>query len=126
LHRLARRRRKRHPHLHEQFHYCGGPGLGLAAKLTKNLILSNIMQAINEGLVGSAKAGVGPELMLEILNNSAARCGLIAFKAPAVSSRDFSTNFSLKWMQKDIRLAPDSGKELADVSGRRRKGPGGR
>jgi 3-hydroxyisobutyrate dehydrogenase/2-hydroxy-3-oxopropionate reductase len=98
--------------LGKQFYYCGGPGLGLDAKLTQNLILSNIMQAFNEGLVLSTKAGVDPELMLEILNNSAARCGLIAFKAPAVFDRDFSTNFSLKWMHKDICLALDSGKEL--------------
>ena len=45
--------------------------------------------------------------MLDILNNSAARSGLIAAKAPAVFKRDFSTNFSVKWLSKDIRLAVD-------------------
>jgi len=68
----------------KQLYYCGGPGLGLHAKLTQNLILSNLLQAFNEGLVLSTKAGVKPELMLEILNNSAARSGLISFKAPYV------------------------------------------
>jgi len=55
-------------------------------------------------LVLSTKAGVDPELMLEILNNSAARSGLIAFKAPYVFKRDFTTNFSTRWMHKDIGL----------------------
>jgi 3-hydroxyisobutyrate dehydrogenase/2-hydroxy-3-oxopropionate reductase len=32
-----------------QFYYCGGPGMGLQAKLTQNLILSNILMAFNEG-----------------------------------------------------------------------------
>jgi 3-hydroxyisobutyrate dehydrogenase-like beta-hydroxyacid dehydrogenase len=96
----------------KQFYYCGGPGLGLHAKLTQNLILSNIMQAFNEGMVLSTKAGVPPELMLEILNNSAAKSGLISFKAPYVLRRDFSTNFSTKWMHKDISLALESADEL--------------
>ena len=92
--------------------YCGGPGLGLHAKLTQNLVLSNLLNAFNEGLVLSTKAGVDPDLMLEILDNSAAKSGLISFKAPFVFRRDFSTNFSVKWMHKDIGLMLDSAAEL--------------
>jgi 3-hydroxyisobutyrate dehydrogenase-like beta-hydroxyacid dehydrogenase len=96
----------------KQFYFCGGPGMGLQAKLTQNLILSNLMQAFNEGMVLSTKGGIDPELMLEVLNNSAAKSGLIAFKAPYVFKRDFTTNFSTKWMHKDIGLALDSAQEL--------------
>ncbi len=96
----------------KQLYYCGGPGMGLHAKLTQNLILSNLLQAINEGLVLSTKAGVDPELMLEILNNSAAKSGLLAFKAPFIFDRNFITNFSVKWMHKDIALMLDSANEL--------------
>jgi len=96
----------------KRLYYCGGPGLGLHAKLTQNLILSNLLQAFNEGLVLSTKAGIDPELMLDILDNSAAKSGLIAFKAPYVFRRDFSTNFSVKWMHKDIGLMLDSAQEL--------------
>ncbi len=96
----------------KQLYYCGGPGLGLHAKLTQNLILSNLLQAFNEGLVLSTKAGVDPMQMLDILNNSAARSGLIAFKAPYVFKRDFSTNFSVKWMHKDIGLMLESAEKL--------------
>ncbi len=95
-----------------QIYYCGGPGMGLNAKLTQNLILSNLLQAFNEGMVLSTKAGVNPELMLDILNNSAARSGLIAFKAPYVFDRNFETNFSVRWMHKDVGLALESGKDL--------------
>jgi 3-hydroxyisobutyrate dehydrogenase-like beta-hydroxyacid dehydrogenase len=95
----------------KQFYYCGESGAGLEAKLTQNLILSNMMQAFNEGIVLSTKAGVDPELMLEILNNSAAKSGLISYKAPFVFKRDFTTNFSTKWMHKDIGLALDSAQE---------------
>ncbi len=93
-------------------YYCGPHGMGMHAKLTQNLILSNLLQAFNEGLVLSTKAGVDPKLMLEILDNSAAKSGLIAFKAPYVFRRDFSTNFSVKWMHKDIGLMLESANEL--------------
>jgi len=96
----------------KKIYYCGPAGMGLNAKLTQNLILSNILGAFNEGLVLSTKAGVAPELMLDILANSAAKSGLIEYKAPFVLRRDFSTNFSTKWMHKDIGLMLDSAAEL--------------
>ncbi|MGH9661671.1 MAG: NAD(P)-dependent oxidoreductase, partial [Bryobacteraceae bacterium] len=96
----------------KRLYYCGGPGMGLHAKLTQNLILCNILQAFNEGLVLSTKAGVEPQLMLDILTNSAAKSGLIEFKAPYVFDRNFTPNFSVKWMHKDIGLMLESGQEL--------------
>jgi 3-hydroxyisobutyrate dehydrogenase-like beta-hydroxyacid dehydrogenase len=96
----------------KQLFYCGANGLGSHAKLTQNLILSSILQAFSEGIVLSTKAGVDPQLMLEILDKSAARSGLISFKAPFVLDRDFRTHFSVKWMHKDIGLALDSAEEL--------------
>jgi 3-hydroxyisobutyrate dehydrogenase-like beta-hydroxyacid dehydrogenase len=96
----------------KNLYYCGESGMGLRAKLTQNLILGNLLQAFNEGLVLSTRAGVDPELMLDILTNSAARSAFISAKAPMVFKRDFSTNFSLKWLEKDIGLAVDLGSEL--------------
>jgi 3-hydroxyisobutyrate dehydrogenase/2-hydroxy-3-oxopropionate reductase len=96
----------------KRLYYCGGPGMGLQAKLSQNLLLSNIMIAFNESIVLSTKGGIDPQLMLEILTNSAAKCGLVDFKAPYIFSRNFSTNFSVKWMHKDIGLVMESGREL--------------
>jgi 3-hydroxyisobutyrate dehydrogenase/2-hydroxy-3-oxopropionate reductase len=96
----------------KRLYYCGGPGMGLQAKLTQNLILCNLLMAFNEGMVLATKGGVDPNLMLEILDNSAARSGLISYKAPFVLARDFTPNFSTKWMHKDIGLMLESGQEL--------------
>ena len=75
------------------FYYCGAAGQGLQAKLTQNLVLANIMQAFAEGMVLAAKGGIAPQLMLEILDNSAAKSGLISFKAPYILARDFRDQF---------------------------------
>lgn len=96
----------------KRLYYCGGAGMGLQAKLSQNLILSNILMAFNEGMVLATKGGVDPKLMLDILDNSAAKSGLISYKAPFVFRRDFHANFSVKWMDKDIGLMLESGKEL--------------
>lgn len=96
----------------KQLYYCGTQGMGLHAKLSQNLILSNMLQAINEGLVLASKAGVDPELMFDILQNSAAKSGLLSFKGPFIFDRNFVTNFSVKWMHKDIGLMLESAEEL--------------
>jgi 3-hydroxyisobutyrate dehydrogenase-like beta-hydroxyacid dehydrogenase len=96
----------------KQLYYCEDIGMGLHAKLSQNMILGNLLQAFNESLVLSTKAGVDPELMLDILNNSAARSGLISLKAPLVFARDFATNFSVKWLEKDMELMLESAAEF--------------
>jgi 3-hydroxyisobutyrate dehydrogenase/2-hydroxy-3-oxopropionate reductase len=96
----------------KRFYYCGRPGMGLHAKLSQNLILSNLLQGFNEGMVLAAKAGVDLDLMLDILNNSAAKSGLVSAKAPQVLRRAFDPAFSVKWMHKDIGLMLESANEL--------------
>jgi len=96
----------------KRLYHCGGAGMGLEAKLTQNLVLANLMQAFAEGLVLATKNAVSPQLMLDILDNSAAKSALISAKAPFILKRDFGTNFSTKWMHKDIGLALESAKGL--------------
>jgi 3-hydroxyisobutyrate dehydrogenase-like beta-hydroxyacid dehydrogenase len=96
----------------KQFYYGGDSGQGLHAKLSQNMILGNLLQAFNESIVLSTKAGVPPELMLEIIDNSAAKSGLVSLKAPLVFKRDFGPRFSVKWLEKDMQLMLDSAAEL--------------
>jgi 3-hydroxyisobutyrate dehydrogenase-like beta-hydroxyacid dehydrogenase len=96
----------------KKFYYCGEAGLGLQAKLTQNLILANVMQAFNEGIVLAAKGGIDPGTMYDILDNSAAKSGLINAKAPKIFRRDFSTQFSTRWMHKDVTMALESARNL--------------
>jgi 3-hydroxyisobutyrate dehydrogenase-like beta-hydroxyacid dehydrogenase len=96
----------------KQFYYCGTNGQGLHAKLSQNMILGNLLQAFNESFVLSTKAGVPPELMLEIIENSAAKSGLVSLKAPLVFKRDWEPRFSVKWLEKDMQLMLDSAAAL--------------
>jgi len=94
------------------FYYCGPAGQGLKAKVTQNLVGASIMQSFAEGLVLATKAGIAPELMIDILENSAAKSGIASYKAPFILKRDFVTNFSAKWMHKDVGFALELAKSL--------------
>lgn len=85
-------------------HHCGAIGLGMVAKLSQNLVLANLAQVLSESLVLATAAGLDPDIMLGILEDSAARTGYAAFKAPYILRRDFEPNFSLRWMAKDVHL----------------------
>lgn len=92
--------------------YLGGPGMGLQAKLTQNLVGALIFQAMAEGFVLARKAGLAPSSVLEVLQASVARAPLIDAKLPLVLARRFDPHFSLKWMHKDLGLMLESGREL--------------
>lgn len=95
----------------KQLYYCGGAGMGLQAKLSQNMLLGSLLQAFNESFVLATKAGVDPRLMLEIVNNSAARSGMVSAKAPMAFARNFAPNFSVKWLEKDMALMLESAAE---------------
>ncbi|HEY6271965.1 MAG TPA: NAD(P)-dependent oxidoreductase [Terriglobales bacterium] len=88
--------------------YCGAHGLGLAAKLSQNVIQSAMVEIFCEGFVLATKAGVKPQTMMEIIQGSMARAGLTDFKAPFIFKGDFTPYFPLKLMHKDITLALES------------------
>jgi 3-hydroxyisobutyrate dehydrogenase-like beta-hydroxyacid dehydrogenase len=61
-----------------------------------------------EGFVLATKAGVKPEVMMEIIQSSMARATLTDFKAPFIFKGDFTPYFPLKWMHKDLTLAMEA------------------
>jgi len=93
-------------------YYCGAAGQGLKAKVAQNLVGASILQCFAEGMVLATKAGIAPELMIEILENSAAKSGIASYKAPFILNRDFTPNFSAKWMHKDVGFALELAKSL--------------
>lgn len=97
--------------------HCGAQGMGLQVKLTQNLIGALSCQAMAEGFVLARKAGLKPSLVLEVLQASVARNPLIEGKIKMVLGRGarnerIEPHFSLKWMQKDVKLMLESAREL--------------
>jgi 3-hydroxyisobutyrate dehydrogenase/2-hydroxy-3-oxopropionate reductase len=89
----------------------GETGKGQSAKLVMNLQIALIYEGFAEALALAAKLGVDAENLVNLINASMVKSGVVEYKAPFVLRRDFSPNFPLRLMRKDIRLALDAAKE---------------
>ncbi len=91
--------------------HMGEVGKGHAAKLAMNLQIALIYEGFAEGLTLATKLGVDPAALIPLVNASMVHSGVVEYKAPFVLNRDFSPNFPLRLMHKDIRLALAAAKE---------------
>ena len=95
----------------KQVFHMGETGKGQATKLAMNLQIALIYEGFAEALTLAAKLGVDIEKMLPLIQASMVRSGVVDYKAPFILKRDFSPNFPLRLMLKDIRLALEAAKE---------------
>lgn len=91
--------------------HMGDNGLGLSAKLAQNLQIAFIYEGLAEGLTLAKKLGVQPEKLFELIQASMIRSGVAEYKAPFILKQDYSPNFPLRLMHKDMHLMLDAGKE---------------
>jgi 3-hydroxyisobutyrate dehydrogenase-like beta-hydroxyacid dehydrogenase len=89
----------------------GENGLGLGAKLAMNLMIAMIYQGFGEALVLATRLGVPQERLFALIQASMVRSGVVDYKMPFVEKRDFSPNFPLRLMHKDMHLMMDAAAE---------------
>ena len=89
----------------------GETSKGEAAKLVMNLQIALIYEGFAEALTLATKLGVDTETLLPLVMASMVRSGVVEYKAPFILNRDFTPNFPLRLMHKDLKLALDAAKE---------------
>jgi len=92
--------------------HMGETAMGQSAKLGGNLMIALIYEGFAEALTLTTKLGVPRERLMELINASMVRSGVVEYKAPFVLRHDFSPNFPLRLMHKDIHLMLDAAREL--------------
>jgi 3-hydroxyisobutyrate dehydrogenase-like beta-hydroxyacid dehydrogenase len=95
----------------KQVIHMGENGKGLAAKLAQNMNIVFIYEGLCESLTLAKKLGVPPEKMFELIQASMIRSGVAEYKQPFILNQDYSPNFPLRLMHKDIHLMLDAAKE---------------
>lgn len=95
----------------KQVFHMGETSKGQATKLAMNLQIALIYEGFAEALTLAAKLGVDIDRMMPLVQASMVRSGVVDYKAPFIMKRDFSPNFPLRLMLKDIHLALDAAKE---------------
>jgi 3-hydroxyisobutyrate dehydrogenase-like beta-hydroxyacid dehydrogenase len=89
----------------------GETGKGQATKLAMNLQIAMIFEGFAEALTLATKLGVDARQLVSLIEATMVRSGVVEYKAPFVLRRDFTPNFPLRLMHKDLLLALETAKE---------------
>jgi 3-hydroxyisobutyrate dehydrogenase-like beta-hydroxyacid dehydrogenase len=95
------------------FHVGEKPGLGQTLKLVNNLMSQAAIAITAEALALGTKAGLDPQLMLDVINVSSGRNTASADKFPRhVLTRGFDFGFTTGLALKDVRMCLDEAAAL--------------
>jgi 3-hydroxyisobutyrate dehydrogenase-like beta-hydroxyacid dehydrogenase len=92
--------------------HLGPNGAGQTIKLAMNLILALEVDALAEALALTTRAGIPGEKLVEVLQSSMGRSGLLDVKAPNLLKGEYAPSFPLRLMHKDLGLALDLANQL--------------
>lgn len=98
--------------LGKRWFHLGPNGAGQVYKLAMNSLLALQVQGFAEGLALVQGAGLSGEKLVEVMQSSMARAGVLDVKAPLLLKGEYAPSFPLRLMHKDLGLALDLGNQL--------------
>jgi 3-hydroxyisobutyrate dehydrogenase-like beta-hydroxyacid dehydrogenase len=96
----------------KKWFHLGPNGAGQTIKLAMNMILALQVDALAEALALVTRAGLQGEKLVEVLQSSMGRSGLLDVKAPNLLKGEYAPSFPLRLMHKDLGLALDLANQL--------------
>ena len=96
----------------KKWFHLGPNGAGQTIKLAMNLILALQVDALAESLALVTGAGLKGESLIEVMQSSMARSGVLDVKAPNLLKGEYTPSFPLRLMHKDLTLALDLGNQI--------------
>jgi len=91
--------------LGKKWFHLGPIGAGQTIKLAMNMILALEVDALAEALALVTAAGLQGEKLVEVMQSSMARSGVLDIKSQNLLKDDYTPSFPLRLMHKDMRLA---------------------
>jgi 3-hydroxyisobutyrate dehydrogenase-like beta-hydroxyacid dehydrogenase len=96
----------------KRWFHLGPHGAGQTIKLAMNLILALQVDALAEALALVAGAGLKGENLVEVMQSSMARSGVLDIKSQNLLKGEYPPSFPLRLMHKDLSLALDLANQL--------------
>lgn len=93
--------------------HIGPLGTASSLKLAMNMNIAGVAQILCESLALCRVSGIPDEIFFQALVLNLAHSGLSEMKKPKLLARDYSPQFSLKNMDKDLRLALETAADLS-------------
>jgi 3-hydroxyisobutyrate dehydrogenase-like beta-hydroxyacid dehydrogenase len=89
------------------------PGMGQTMKLANNLLSATAMAISSEAIVMGVKAGLDPQVMVDVINSGSGRNTATQDKFPrSVLPRSFDYGFATGLMYKDVKLCLEEAEAL--------------
>ncbi|MGV3586272.1 MAG: NAD(P)-dependent oxidoreductase [Adhaeribacter sp.] len=85
--------------------HVGPVGQGTSMKMVNNMLLAQAMVAFAEALYLGTALGISEEMLCQTLLNGPTAAPFLKLKQAKILARDFSPEFPLEWMHKDLHLA---------------------
>jgi 3-hydroxyisobutyrate dehydrogenase-like beta-hydroxyacid dehydrogenase len=98
--------------LGKRWFHLGPNGAGQTIKLAMNLILALQVDALAEAMALVTGAGLKGENLVEVMQSSMARSGVLDVKAPNLLKGEYTPSFPLRLMHKDLSLALDLANQI--------------
>jgi len=96
----------------KKWFHLGPNGAGQTVKLAMNAILALQVDAMAEALALVTRAGLNGAQLVEVMQASMARSGVLDVKSPLMLKGDYKPSFPLRLMHKDLGLALDLANQL--------------
>lgn len=96
----------------KKWFHLGPNGAGQTVKLAMNAILALQVDAMAEAIALVTCAGLSGEQLVEVMQASMARSGVLDIKSPLMLKGDYKPSFPLRLMHKDLGLALDLANQL--------------
>jgi 3-hydroxyisobutyrate dehydrogenase-like beta-hydroxyacid dehydrogenase len=93
-------------------YFMGENGKGSYTKLASNTMVAINLLSFAEGVTMATKAGIDPEIFVNVVSGGGARSAQVDNKASKVFNRDFAPHFMTQLIHKDLGLASNVAKEL--------------
>jgi 3-hydroxyisobutyrate dehydrogenase-like beta-hydroxyacid dehydrogenase len=93
--------------------YVGPLGTASSLKLAMNIHIAGIGQILCESLTLCRASGIPDDVYFKALSGNVAHSGLADLKEPKLRQEDYSPQFALKHMQKDLHLALETTADLS-------------
>ena len=93
--------------------HIGPLGSASSLKLAMNLNIAGVAQTLCESLALCRAEGIPDEVYFNALARNASHSGVSDLKEPKLRKRDYTPQFSLKNMAKDLRLALETAADLS-------------
>jgi len=98
--------------LGKRWFHLGPNGAGQTVKLAMNALLALQVDAMAEALALVTRSGLRGEQLIEVMQSSMARSGVLDIKSPLMVKGEFKPSFPLRLMHKDLGLALDLANQL--------------